>query len=184
MVVAAARDRLAWGKLATTLPILTYLCQWAPATCPGFLFVTFGTVGALTSFEFSESGPPPLNTRRAVQSETQEFPPRCRHAHSFRNLSWNSASRPPLFLPTILLQKFMQVFDTSKIPVHCLSWPGYSEKRWFAWPVRTHLFFCYAIFTWIWTYKTHDLPDYQLTIGSFLQAITFMWSYRQIPEWP
>ena len=76
-----------------------YLCQWAPAACPGFLLVSFGTVGALTSFEFSESGQPPLNTGRAEKSETQKFPPHPRHAHSFRILSLNSASRPPLFLP-------------------------------------------------------------------------------------
>ena len=41
---------------------LIYLCQWAPAACPGFLLVTFGTVGALTSIDFFESGLPPLNT--------------------------------------------------------------------------------------------------------------------------
>ena len=34
--------------------------QGAPAACKGFLLVTFGTVGALTGFEFSESGPPPF----------------------------------------------------------------------------------------------------------------------------
>ena len=46
-------------------------------------------------------GRPPLNTgrgRRAEKSETQELPTRCRHADSFRILSWNSASQPPLFL--------------------------------------------------------------------------------------
>ena len=29
-----------------------YLCQWAPAACLGFLLDTFGTVRALTGFEF------------------------------------------------------------------------------------------------------------------------------------
>ena len=38
-------------------------------------------------------------TGLAEKSETQELPPQCRHAHSFRILSWNSASQPPLFLP-------------------------------------------------------------------------------------
>ena len=37
-----------------SLSLWNYLCQWAPAACPGFLLVTFGTVGALTSFEFSQ----------------------------------------------------------------------------------------------------------------------------------
>ena len=46
------------------------------------------------------------------------------------------------------------------------------------------LFSCYAIFTWIWAYKTHDLTNYQLTVGSFLPAITFMWSDWKIPGWP
>ena len=57
-------------------------------------------------------------------------------------------------------------------------------KRWFALAFRKHFFFCYAIFTWVWTCKTHDLTDYQLTVGSFLPSITFMWSNRQIPGWP
>ena len=33
------------------------------------------------------------------KSETQELPPRCKHARSFRILSCHSASRPLLFLP-------------------------------------------------------------------------------------
>ena len=41
-----------------------------------------------------------------------------------------------------------------------------------------------AIFTWIRPHKTHDLTDYQLTVGSFPPAITFMWSDRQIRGWP
>ena len=61
--------------------------------------------------------------------------------------------------------------------------PRYSEKG--DLPQRfAGTFSCYAIFKWIWTYKTHDLTDYQLNIGSFLPAITFMWSDRQIPRWP
>ena len=32
--------------------------------------------------------------------------------------------------------------------------------------------------------KTDDLTDYQLTSGSFLLAITFMWSDLKIPGWP
>ena len=43
------------------LMTLLYPCQWTPAECPGFLPVTFGTVRALTSFEFSKSGQSPLN---------------------------------------------------------------------------------------------------------------------------
>ena len=101
MIYNCQSSSLALCQWITTkvITFARYLCQWAPAACLGFLLVSFGTVGALKSFEFSESGQPPLNTRRAEKSETQKFPPRCRHAHSFRILSLNSASRPPLFLP-------------------------------------------------------------------------------------
>ena len=58
--------------------------------------------------------------------------------------------------------------------------PRYSEKG----DLPKHFFFCNAIFTWILTCKTHDLTDYQLTVGIFLPAITFIWSDRQIPGWP
>ena len=63
-----------------------------PAACLGFMLFPFEPVGALTSFEFSESGQPPLNTGQAEKSETQELPLQCRHARSFQILSWNSAS--------------------------------------------------------------------------------------------
>ena len=140
-----------------------YLCQWAPAT--GFLLVTFGTVGALTSFEFSESGQPPLNTRWAENPklETQELPPWYRLIlfESFLGI----LLLDPAFSSNILLNKFVQVFDTLKIPVHCFG-------TWDTKVFRKHFFFCYAIFTWIWTFTTYDLTDYQLTVGSFLPAIT------------
>ena len=90
------------------------------------------------------------------------------------------------FSSTILLHKFIQVFNTSKIPVPCFG-TKILWKRWFARAFCKHFSFCYAIFVWIWTYKTHDLTDYQLTnvtIGSFLQATTLMWSDWQIPGWP
>ena len=58
--------------------------------------------------------------------------------------------------------------------------PRHSEKCDLLEHFARTFFSCYAIFTWIWTHKTHDLPDYQLTVGSFLPAITYMWSDRQI----
>ena len=71
----------------------------------------------------------------------------------------------------------VQAFDALKIPEHRFGlW-----KRWIVWAFLECS--CYAIFTWIWTYKTHDLADYQLTIGSFLPATTFMCSNWQIPVW-
>ena len=68
-------------------PVGAYLCQWAPAVCLGFLLFTFGPVGALTSFEFSEPGRPPLNTDGQWNPKPRRLPPRCRRAHSFRILS-------------------------------------------------------------------------------------------------
>ena len=58
------------------------------AACQGFLIFTFGPVGALTSFEFSESGRLPLNTDGQSNPKPTKLPPRCRHAHSFRILPW------------------------------------------------------------------------------------------------
>ena len=106
-----------------------YLCQWAPAACLGFLHVTFGTVGALTSIEFSESGRPPLNTDGHSNQKPAKLPPRCRHAHSFRILLGILLLDPP-FSSTILLHKFAQVFDTLKIPVNCFGTRN-TLKRWF-----------------------------------------------------
>ena len=57
-------------------------------------------------------------------------------------------------------------------------------QRWFAPSFRKHFFFCYAIFTWIWTCKLHNLTDYQLAVGSFLQAIASMGRNKQSPRWP
>ena len=81
---------------------------------------------------------------------------------------------------------FVQAFDALKIQEHRFGTvePEILRKSWFAWAFRERFFSCYAIFTWIWTYKTHDLTEYQLNIGSFLQATTFMWSDWQIPGWP
>ena len=78
---------------------------------------------------------------------------------------------------------FAHAFDTLKIPDHRFGTRD-TPKKVICLSVSQGPFSCYAIFKWIWTYKTHDLTDYQLNIGSFLPAITFMWSDRQIPRWP
>ena len=119
---------------------------------------------------------------RAEKSETQQLPPQCRHAHSFRILSRNSASWPPLFF-TILLHKFVQVLDTLKIPVRCFGTRD-TLKKVTCLILSYTLFLLLCHFIWIWTYKTHDLTDHQLIVRSFLPAITFMWSDWQIPGWP
>ena len=97
----------------------------------------------------------------------QKLPARCRHAHSFRILSWNSASLPLLFLPSSCSTSLSKHLTHWKIQSIFLK-PRILWKRWFAWAFRKQFFFCYVIFTWIWTYKTNDLTDYQLIVGSFL----------------
>ena len=149
----------------------TYLCQWAPAACPGFLLVSFGTVGALTSFEFSESGQPPLNTGRA---ETQQFPPHSGMLILFESFLW-ILLLDPAFSSSILLYKFVQVFDTLKIPVRCFGTRD-TLKKVICLILSYTLFLLLCHFIWIWTYKTHDLTDHQLIVRSFPPAITFMWS--------
>ena len=92
----------------------------------------------------------------------------------------------PAFSSIILFHIFVQAFGTSlrwKLQSIALE-PGILWKRWFAWAFHKSFFPCYAIFTWNWTNKTHDLTDYQLIIGNFLQAITFMSINEQIPEQP
>ena len=53
-----------------------------------------------------------------------------------------------------------------------IAWePKILWKKWFAWQpghfARTLTSSCYAIFTWNWTYKTHDLTDYHMFVHAF-----------------
>ena len=75
----------------------------------------------------------------------------------------------------VLFHKFVQVFDTLKIPVLCF---GFALKTVICLSISQLLFHCYAIFTRIWTYKTHGLTDHQLILGSFLPA----WEGLNNPE--
>ena len=120
---------------------------------------------------------------RAESSETRKTSSTLQACSFFQILSWNSASQPPLFLPSscsTCLSKHLTHWKFQRIALEL----GILWKRWFARAFRERFFSCFAIFTWIWTYKTHDLTQYQLTIGSFLPATTFMWSDWQIPGWP
>ena len=102
-----------------------------------------------------------------VKSGTSKTPPTLK-AHSFRTLSWNSASWPPLYLPSAC---------STTSSMHLTIWnfqcialePEIPWKRWFARAFRKFLFSRYATFISIWKYKTHDLTDHQLTVGSFLR---------------
>ena len=66
---------------------------------------------------------------------------------------------------------------------HALLWNPRPLKKVICLSIFQKLFLllisCYAIFTWIWTYKSHDLTDHQLIISSYLPAITFMGRAKQ-----
>ena len=68
---------------------------------------------------------------------------------------------------------FVHAFDTLKIPVH----------RFRTWDIQTKVIRLSRLQI-SFEVKTHDLIDYQLTVGSLLPAITFMWSDQQFPGWP
>ena len=155
----------AWNS-SSELVDSVYLCQWAAVACLGFLLVTFGPVGAQTSFEFSESGLLLLNTDWHSNPKPLKLPPCCRHAHSFESFRGILPLNPRFFLPSscsTCLSKHLTRWKFQNIALE----PEILWKRLFAWAFREHFFSCYAYFTWIWTYKTHDLTDYQLTVGSF-----------------
>ena len=118
-------------------------------------------------------GPATLKDLTGRKSETQALPPRCRHAHSFRILSWNSASRPPLFLPPYCCTSSCKYLTLWKFQSIALE-PEILWKRWFARAFRQHFSFVMPFSSW---------PNW-LSVGSFLPAITFMWNDRQIPGWP
>ena len=155
----------------------------SPSGVSGISAGHFRTCRSLDELWIFRVGQDTFLYRRAEGFETTKTPSTLQAGSFFRILSWNSASQHPLFLSSFCLTCLFK---------HLTPWKFQSLrtraeilwKSWFAWAIHKHFFSCYAIFTWIWTYKTHDPIDYQLTIGSFLTAITFMWSDRQIPGWP
>ena len=100
---------------------------------------------------------------------------------------------PPLHFARIwekLIRFFLNcagIWDFTSHPVVCRSpvlRPAvqWLWKIWFAWTFKD-FFSCCAVFTRIWTHRTYDLTDYQLTVDKFFLALTFMWSGRQFPGW-
>ena len=144
------------------LPVLChcqYLCQWAPAVCLGFLLVTFGTVWALTSFEFPRRACP-LTIPDGQKIRNPRTPSTMQACSFFSNPFLEFCFSTPAFSSTILLHKFMQVFDTLKIPVHCFGTLDTLKKvicQNFAWSFGTHFFFsslsCH--FIWIWIIQSY-----------------------------
>ena len=52
-----------------------------------------------------------------------------------------------------------------------------------AWALPKLFFSCYAIFTWIITYKMHDLADHQPTLASLLTANTTISMDQRFLRW-
>ena len=123
---------------------------------------------------FSESGRP----GRAVESETIKTPFMLQECSFFSNLSLEFCFLTPAILPSYCF-------------MHSIPWkfqsialkPRYYEK-WFGWAFHKLFFSCCVSFTWIWTFKTHDLTDHQPTVGNFLLAIGSVRKYRRISRWP
>ena len=103
----------------------------------------------LWNFRVGRLGPATFKYGRAVESETQETPSTMQACSFFLIFFLEFCLSTSAFSSTILLHKFVQVFDTLKIPVHCFG-TEILWKRLVAWSFRTHVFFCYAIFIWIW----------------------------------
>ena len=122
---------------------LLYLCQWA-GTEPqqrvrDFCF-HFRTCWSLDELWIFRVGSATLNKDGQRNPKPKKLPPRCRHAHSFRILSWSSASRPPLFLPAYCCTSSSKYLTFWKFQSLALE-PKILWKRFFAWSFRTHFFF-------------------------------------------
>ena len=76
----------------------------SPSCLSGISACYFRTFRSLDELSIFQVGQATFKYGRAVESETQELPPRCRHAHTFRILSWNSVSQPPHFFQHIVAQ--------------------------------------------------------------------------------
>ena len=157
----------------------------SPSGVSGISACHFRTCLSLDEFWIIRVGP--ATFRQALKSKTTKTPSMLQACSFFRLLSWNSAFQPPCLLPSSCskcLSKHWHTENSRESLQRIVLEPEILWKRWFAWAFHKGFFSCNPNVTWIWTYKTHDLTDNQLTVGSFLPAITFMWSDRQIPAWP
>ena len=87
--------------------------------------------------------------------------PQCRHAHSFRILSWNSASTPPLFLPSSCSTCLFTYLTHWKF--QCIaSEPEIFRQIWFVWAVHKH-------FRWVLRSKLMTSLIISLLLAVFYQ---------------
>ena len=98
-------------------------------------------------------------------SDCQKFPPRCRHAHSFRTFLGIFLLDTHFSSVTVILlhrDLFVRAFDTLEILVH-------GSRVW--------------SLTWIRTYWIYILNDHQLTVSRFVLAVASMGRDWQIQKW-
>ena len=148
----------------------------SPSGVSGISACQFRNCRRLDKLWFVQAGQASFQYGRAVGSEVRKLPSALQAYSFFSNLFLKFCTLSPAFSSIILFHMFVHAFDTLKIPVQKVM---LLERSW----TFRSFFFCHAIFTWIWIYKTHDLTDDKLTVGSFVQAIAFMWSNWQIPGW-
>ena len=122
----------------------------SPSWVSGISACHFRTCWSLDELWILRVRPATFKYRPALHSKTTKTPFMQQACSFFSNPFLEFCLLTPTFSSTILFHMFVQAFS------------------------------CYAIFRWIWTFKTYNLTDYQFTIGSFLPAITFMQSDRQI----
>ena len=151
----------------------------SPSGVSGISAFHFRTCRSLDELRIFRVGPatftgrPPYDTNRQKDPKPRKLPARCRHAHSFESFLEFCLSTPA-FSSIILFHMFVQAFDTLKIPEHRF---GTREtlRKVICLSISQALFLLlYHFHMNMNIYETHDLTNYQLTVGSFLPAITFI----------
>ena len=132
----------------------------------------FRTCRSLDKLWIFQVRPSTFKIWRALKSETTKTPSMLQAAGMLilSNPFLEFCLSTPAFSSIILIHMFVQAFDTLKTPEHRFRTRDTLNKLIC---LSEHYFSCYANFTWIWTYNSHELTDYQLTVGSFLPVITF-----------
>ena len=152
----------------------------SPRSLSGISACHFWTFLSLEWLGIFLVGPATFKSRRTVQYETTKTPSLLQACSFFSNPFLEFCLSTPTFSKfssITLFHIFVQAFDTLEIPKHRFGTQDTLKKVICLSILQAFFSFsCNAIFRWIWTYETHDLNDCQLTVGSFVPAISFMWS--------
>ena len=137
-------------------------CQWASVVY-GISACHFQNCWSLDKLWFVQVGQASFENKRAVESETRKisctvfsnpFLEFCFLAPSFlsSSCSTSSSSWPPLTFHHLVLQvcRSIWLFENSRA---LLWYPRYCKKGDLPEHFASTFFSCYAIFSWIWTYK-------------------------------